>query len=415
MNDGLPPAAPQPGPEPAAAAESKGLRLRLARALLAFDPVQHQRQLEQVAAELASLRAQVTATEQHLSRSLQALQGELERLRDGSTPELERRLDHGEASARTLQAELERLRDLGLPRLEHGLDELALQVDETVGGLQQLRDDRLPALSERTDVLVDRLAVGLEEVASLVERALRREPLPAPAPSVGETGLAAALAEVQPVLLEAFRGSGEEIRHRLEEHLGVLGPEAPVLDLGCGRGELLDLLREGGVAAAGVESDPALATAARRRGLEVLEGDVLEVLGGQPDDAWGAATAIHLFEHLAPDHLLALLHQLRRVLRPGGLLLIECPNPHSLRVGAALFWLDPTHRRPLLPETLSLLLRATGFEVATPRFVHPFPAEQRFARGGGGPELEELARRLDDLLNAPRDFVLAARRPATTR
>jgi SAM-dependent methyltransferase len=131
-------------------------------------------------------------------------------------------------------------------------------------------------------------------------------------------------------------------------------------------------------------------------------------------------TAIHLLEHLGPSELLRLLAEVRRVLRPGGVLLAECPNPHSLRVGAALFWQDPTHARPLLPETLELYLKATGFEVRQRELLHPFPEEQRLSGETRGPgsaapgvvelqeRVESLARRLDDMLSGPRDFAVVA-------
>ena len=198
----------------------------------------------------------------------------------------------------------------------------------------------------------------------------------------------------------------------------------PVLDLGCGRGELLLMLREAGVAATGVEGDPALVEAAKRRGLTVLEGDVLEVLRDQESESWGAVTAIHFLEHLGPSMLAQVLSEIRRVLQPGGLVLAECPNPHSLRVGASLFWLDPTHQRPLLPETLELFLESAGLAIEGREMLHPFPTEQMLADGGHGEgggtdgdlanlsqRVDRLGSRLDELLNGPRDFAVRARRP----
>jgi O-antigen chain-terminating methyltransferase len=186
------------------------------------------------------------------------------------------------------------------------------------------------------------------------------------------------------------------------------------------------MLREAGVEAAGVERDPALVQAARRRGLELFEGDATSILRDQPEDRWGAVTAIHLLEHLQPQQVLALLAEVRRVLRPGGLLLAECPNPLTLRVGAAEYWADPTHARPLLPRTAELYLNATGLRVDGVEFLHPFPDEQRLGpqttdeTGDGSAavddpvsrRLDELVRRLDELLNGPRDFVVRASKPA---
>ena len=113
--------------------------------------------------------------------------------------------------------------------------------------------------------------------------------------------------EAAPLLVEAFRGSEAEIRSRLDRWLPELRGHEPVLDLGCGRGELLLMLCDAGVEAEGVDGDPALVQAARRRGLAVVEGDVLEVLRGRADASAGAITALHLAEHLEPTTLLAVL------------------------------------------------------------------------------------------------------------
>ncbi len=304
--------------------------------------------------------------------------------------------------------------------MEQRLDQLAQQGNEQAAELQQ----HLGAATRRSEETTRRLATELAEVAGLVERLLQRHPLPVPKPSpVAPKQYADRLAGIQPLLVESFRGSEEEIRQRLEHYPAKLADHAPVLDLGSGRGELLLLLGESGIEATGAEGDPALVQAARRRGLRILEGDVPEVLQEQPDAAWGAVTAIHLLEHLEPAALLQTLQEVRRILRPDGLLLAESPNPHSLRVGASLYWLDPTHQRPLLPETLVLFLRASGLVVEHTAQLHPFPAEQMLlhseALPGGSSQglqtisrrLDRLCHRLDELLNAPRDFAIRARKP----
>ena len=233
----------------------------------------------------------------------------------------------------------------------------------------RLRDDVVPAMVGKSDVLLERLAAELDELGSLVEPMLRREPLPIPGESaVDESKLASAMAAVQPALLEAFRGPEAEIRHRLDHYLEALKANPPVLDLGSGRGELLLMLREAGVAASGVEGDAAVAQASRRRGLEVVEADVLEGLRAVGDGSRGAVTAIHLFEHLEPPALLAVLSEVRRVLRPGGVLIVESPNPHSLRVGAAPAAAEHVESMEFVIEGSSVVLRweklAVGFEVA---------------------------------------------------
>jgi O-antigen chain-terminating methyltransferase len=334
----------------------------------------------------------------------------------------EGRLDGIEAIIRKIQDELAELRDQRIEPLEKRADSTEGAIRDASDEIGRLRDEVVPAAVRRSDVLLERLADELEEVASLTERSLRGEPLPvAGAAPIDESRLAEALAEVQPLLLESFRGSEEEIQHRLDRYLSDLRDSGPVLDLGCGRGELLLLLREAGIEATGVEGDAALVEAATRRGLETIRGDVLDVLHKLDAESWGAVTAIHLFEHLQPATLAAVLAEIRRVLRPHGVLIAECPNPHTLRVGASLYWQDPTHQRPLLPETLEVMLRAAGFQVDRRELMHPFPEDQLLADDEGGtgavtdPEISMLAERvdrlrdrLDEILHGPRDFAVWA-------
>ncbi len=364
--------------------EKPGFRRRAARAFFAFDP------------------AELHGTLDDISRSIGALQHEMELLRDERLPAVETRLDRVETVLGRLQEELTVLRDERVPATEVRLDEVEESLAGVVGDVADLRDERLPAAVERMDVLVDRLAAGIEEVASLTERSLQGEPLPVPVQGDAERRLARELQRLHPTLLEAFRGSESEIAHRLDRYLPLLRDRGPVLDLGSGRGELVDLLTRAGVEVRGVEGDPALAAAARRRGLDVTEGDVARVLSGEPDGSWGAVTAVHFLEHLDPGAILGLLAEVRRVLRSGGLFVAECPNPHNIRVGASLFWTDPTHVRPLLPETLTVLLKVSGFEVLSTEYLHPFDDNERLETGSGSGE------RLDELINGPRDFVMVA-------
>lgn len=356
---------------------------------------------------------------EHRLDGLEQLAGRLDRLEEGRR-ELQTALEAVAAHAAAAGSRLDTL-ESAVGRRSDALEAGLRELDQETG---RLRDDVVPAITARADALLGRLAEELEETSSLVERLLLGEPLPlAPAPggAVEEAELAAGLAEVQPLLVESFRGSEAEIRHRLDRYLPLLAENAPVLDLGCGRGELLLMLREAGVEASGIEADPALVAAARRRGLAVTAGDVLGDLSAMPDGTLGAATAIHLVEHLPLARLPGLLAQIRRLLRPGGVLVLELPDVHNLRVGAALFWIDPTHRRPLPVETLELLLTAGGFELVSRDRLHPFPPEQQLRRADDptrhetvpaalAARLDHLEGRLDELLNGPRDVAVVARR-----
>lgn len=168
-------------------------------------------------------------------------------------------------------------------------------------------------------------------------------------------------------LEDRFRGSRQEIMERLQHYVPLLReagagtPEAPVLDLGCGRGEWLEVLRENNLAGQGLDLNPALLDQARQRGLEVTEAEAGAWLTAQPEGAFGCVTAFHLVEHLELAELLALLDSVRRVLRPGGLVILETPNPENLVTGACNFYMDPTHKRPLPPLLLEFLLQNKGF------------------------------------------------------
>jgi len=167
---------------------------------------------------------------------------------------------------------------------------------------------------------------------------------------------------------DRFRGSRSVIRARLEPYLlllqeaGAGTAEAPVVDVGCGRGEWLELLRERGLTGWGIDVNRVFIDMCRSRGLDVIEGDGIENLQAVPEKSVGAITSMHVVEHLPFESVIALLDEGRRVLRPGGLLILETPNPENLSVGHHLFYLDPTHRNPLPPEALRWIVESRGFE-----------------------------------------------------
>lgn len=410
---------------PAADAHPRGLFRRALWALIAWTPWGRIRDIRTLRDELqADFAARFGSRLDLTELRLDAVEQNTGRRLDVLEKDAFVRIDTLEAAVRAMQAEVAALASERLAGVDRSLDALDAAARGLSSEVERLRDRVVPAVVARGDAIIDRLADEVDEVGSLLERSLRREPLPAPEVADAEPAFAAELARVQPLLVETFRGSEAEIAGRLDHWLPDLAESAPVLDLGCGRGELLLLLRDAGVAATGVEGDPALVQSARRRGLDVLEGDVLEVLRSQADASAGAVTAIHLAEHLAPGRLLATLTEARRVLRPGGLLLVESPDPRTLRVGASLFWIDPTHQRPLLPETLELFLAASGFEIERRERLHPFPEDQRLLAaapelpaelagdaGRVAARLEALEGRLDELVNGPRDFAVIARRP----
>ena len=166
---------------------------------------------------------------------------------------------------------------------------------------------------------------------------------------------------------ERFRGSRDSIISRLRVYLPFLAPlvqfeqGARVLDLGCGRGEWLELMTEIGLTADGVDLDAQMLEACRRRGLSVYQEDAIAHLGALSDQSRAVVSAFHLVEHLSFDRVGTLVEEALRVLTPGGLLILETPNPENIIVATWEFYLDPTHQRPLPPALLAFLPEYCGF------------------------------------------------------
>ena len=170
------------------------------------------------------------------------------------------------------------------------------------------------------------------------------------------------------VLEERFRSSQAVIRQRLQVYqpfLQALRQEVAqprALDIGCGRGEWLQLLVENGFEARGVDLDDSMLEACHERGLNAENLDALKALQALPDNSLDLISSFHVVEHLTFDYLRELLQETQRVLSPQGLLILETPNIENLSVGTCDFWLDPTHVQPLPPVFLEFLCQYSGFE-----------------------------------------------------
>jgi SAM-dependent methyltransferase len=168
---------------------------------------------------------------------------------------------------------------------------------------------------------------------------------------------------------DIFRGSEEFVRNRFRGYLPLLAGSDPVVDVGCGRGELLDLLREAGQQAVGVDSNEDMVSQCRQRGLDVTLSDGVEFLLAQPASSLGAIVASHVIEHLSYEATMAFFDAAIAKLKPGGLLLVETVNPHSLEALKG-FWTDLTHRHPIFPEVALALCWLRRFQSADVLFPH---------------------------------------------
>lgn len=170
---------------------------------------------------------------------------------------------------------------------------------------------------------------------------------------------------------ELFRGSFESVTEKLRIHVPRFVDQGPVLDLGCGRGEFLELLRQSGVSATGVEANPELVRMVSARGLHAVEADLFDHLRGLEPDSVGGVFCAHVIEHMPPSALFQLITLSHRVLRPGGVLVFETPNPACLAIFSTYFYLDPTHVRPVPSEFVSFLLEEQGFREIAVDGLHP--------------------------------------------
>jgi O-antigen chain-terminating methyltransferase len=167
---------------------------------------------------------------------------------------------------------------------------------------------------------------------------------------------------------DKFRGTRTEIKRRLQVYIPLVTalspvyPGAPVLDLGCGRGEWLELLRDQTLCAKGVDLDAGMLNACHDLGLNVENAEAVGYLSCQKPNSALAVTAFHLVEHIGFSSLQALAAEAFRVLKPGGLLIMETPNPENFVVATQGFYLDPSHDKPIPPDLLAFVAEYAGFE-----------------------------------------------------
>lgn len=176
---------------------------------------------------------------------------------------------------------------------------------------------------------------------------------------------------------DRFRGSPDDIRARLSEYLPLFEGAHDVVDIGCGRGEFLDLLRERGIGGRGLDLNHEMVEVCRARGLRADEGDALAFLRSLDDGSLGGLLAAQVVEHLQPDYLLALLDVAYHKLRPGSTIVLETINPSCWFAFFESYIRDVTHVRPLHPDTLSYFLTASGFQQVAVRFRAPYPEHEK--------------------------------------
>jgi O-antigen chain-terminating methyltransferase len=305
-------------------------------------------------------------------------------------------------------------------------EDLARRVDAEIASREALAHD-VVAVSNRSqsveadfrqsDIRLLQLRAEVinqnRRVAILLEEARKR--LPAP---LDEKQLVAitdeekhALDAVYVSFEDMFRGTRAEIKDRARVYLPFLHErkigtkQMPILDIGCGRGEWLELLLENKLTARGIDINRVLLAYCKEAGLNVAEDDILHHLKNQPDHSLGAVTGFHIIEHLPVDILVRVIDETVRVLKPGGLAIFETPNPQNVLVGSHNFYLDLTHRNPLPSLTIQFVLEARGLCDVRVLNLHPYPEAAKLRDDG-----TELAKRFNDYFYGPQDYAVIGRK-----
>jgi O-antigen chain-terminating methyltransferase len=256
------------------------------------------------------------------------------------------------------------------------------------------------------------LVLQNEVVTKLLDEARRRliEPLtPGEAKSLAEEA-DFAFDAFYLSLEDQFRGPRREVKQRLRAYLPLIreahvgGAETPILDVGCGRGEWLSLLSHEGLTASGVDSNRMMIQLCKKLKLNVTEADLVDHLQSLPDASLGALTGFHIVEHLSIEKLVRFLNEALRVVKPGGLVIFETPNPQNVLVGTCNFYFDPTHRNPLPSPVMKFLLESRGFTGV--EVLNLNPSDEAPVAGDG-----ELVRRFNQYFYGPMDYAVVGKRP----
>ena len=334
-----------------------------------------------------------------------------------------------------------------LSRLEERFAERSEAIDQRFSEKDAEKDAAFSAISVRFNEaakVYDEIEGQIGELMalrSMLRTALERAPASSEAGRITKKTVTSKTPEIEPTswsqltewmededyrsFQDRFRGNPEVIAERLREHVVRFdGVEGRVADLGCGRGEFLDLLAEADIDAIGVEINATEAEECRRRGHDAVVSDLLEWLSEQKDASLGGVFMAQVIEHLAPTDWQRFVELAAAKLEAGGRLVVETINPGSLYALARAYVVDPTHIRPVHPELLSFLARRSGLCAVDVQFQAPVPDEERptglaFFQGDTSVEMsEELAAireamsRLDKICCAPQEYTLQATRPA---
>ena len=308
--------------------------------------------------------------------------------------------------------------------VEASLDDMRRLPEALAAGERRLGTS-VAALAQQQAELRTALGVLQHETRQLSKALAAAGPPGAPAQAPAATAAAMppassadALSHTYVGFEDAFRGSPEAIRAGLAAYVPLFAGCADVLDVGCGRGEFLTLLREAGIGGRGIDLNEAMVEVCRERGVDASVGDAVAYLRAQPDASLGGLFAAQVVEHLEPQYLMHFLDAAFDKLRPGAPIVLETINPACWFAFFESYIRDITHQRALHPDTLSYLLVATGFQEVAVRYSAPYPEHEKLqpvsASGLPADTAETLnanVEKMNRLLFTNLDYAAIGRRP----
>jgi len=252
--------------------------------------------------------------------------------------------------------------------------------------MRSQHNDFTVRLDERGLAIQQRLWADLERVRAEFDKLIHTElrlirqrsgavfqtsTAPEARPAAGPARHAAPLGFDYARFAEAFRGSQERVKAGQQHYVADFRGCSNVLDIGCGRGEFLELMLEAGVPARGIDSSAESIAACREKGLQAEGADLFEYLGGLQEGELDGIFCAQVVEHLPPERLAEMIRLASSRLGRNGVIAIETPNPECLAIFATYFYLDPTHARPVPEKLLSFYLSEFGIGNLQVRRLEP--------------------------------------------
>jgi 2-polyprenyl-3-methyl-5-hydroxy-6-metoxy-1,4-benzoquinol methylase len=388
------------------------------------------RSLESAAAHLRDFKRSEGAARESIELRVLKLESELaeERAQNGRLHRAWEDLKAGISAAGSHAQGMERRFEAEIAALanaHHGMEAAAIAHSDALEAerreraslfsqMESWRAQVLPPLEREVLRLKPQQVAQERRISLLLEEARKRWPEPFDAAQLQRLGEEDRhnLDAFYVALEDEFRGSREDIKDRLSDYppklaeAGIGSQAMPILDVGCGRGEWLELLRERGWQASGVDLNRVLVAMCQERGLPVIEADAIDYLRSLPEASLGAVTAFHLIEHLPLPRLIDFLDATVRALKPGGMAIFETPNPNNVFVSSRYFYLDPTHRHPIPPALGQFLAEARGLRRVEILELHPWPEAHHVDTRTGG----EVAARFNECFYGPQDYAIIGRK-----